>query len=172
MELNCAVSFHQKKPTQQKPTTECQQVQKDLTNLQPLNTKEDLIKAYPDRFEGIGCFPGTYHITLRNDARPIVHAPRKCLIAMQPLVHEKLDDFLEQGIIVPVEGCTDWVSSLAYSWKANGKLKSLPGPQRCQQSHQEGTLQNTNNRGDHTPVGREQEVHKGQWYIILSLHSP
>ena len=63
VELNCAVCFCQKKLTQQKPTTEHQQVQKDLINLQQLNTKEDLIKAYPDRFEGIGHFPGTYHIT-------------------------------------------------------------------------------------------------------------
>ena len=75
VELNCAVCFHWKKLTQQKPTTECQQVQKDLTNLQQLNTKEDLIKAYPDRFEGIGHFPGTHHITVWNDAKPIVHAP-------------------------------------------------------------------------------------------------
>ena len=89
----------------------------------PLNTKEDLIKAYPDRFKGIGCFPGTYHITLCSDAKPIIHAPQKCPIAMRPLVQEKLDDFMEQGIIVPVEEPTDWVSSLAYSWKANGKLR-------------------------------------------------
>ena len=128
MELNCAVRFRRKKLTEQKPTTECQQVQKDLTNLQQLNTKEDLIKAYPDRFEGIGCFPGTYHITLRNDAKPVIHAPRKCPIAMWPLVHEKLDEFLEQGIIVPVEEPTDWVSSLAYSWKANGKLRVYLDP--------------------------------------------
>ena len=128
VELNCAVSFHQKKPTQQKPTTECQQVQKDLTNLQPLNTKEDLIKAYPDRFEGIGYFPGTYHITLWNDARPVVHAPWKCPIAMQPLMLEKLDEFLEQGIIIPEEEPMDWVSSLACSWKANRKLRVCLDP--------------------------------------------
>ena len=42
---------------------------------------------------------------------------------MQLLVHEKLDEFLEQGITVPVENPTDLVSSLAYSWKANGKLR-------------------------------------------------
>ena len=41
---------------------------------------------------------------------------------MHPLVHEKLDEFLEQEIIVPGTEPTDWVSSLAYSWKANGKL--------------------------------------------------
>ena len=123
VELNCAVNFCWKKPTQQKPTTECQQTQKDLTNLQTLNTKEDLIKANPHRFEGIGCFPDSYHITLHNDARPVVHAPWKCPIAMQPLVYKKLDEFLEQGINVPVEEPTDWVSSLAFAWKANGKLR-------------------------------------------------
>ena len=128
MELNCAVRFCWKKLTQQKPTAECKQVQKYLTNLQQLNTKEDHIKAYPDRFEGIKCFPGTYHITLQNDAKPIVHAPQKCPIAMWPLVHEKPDEFLEQGIIVPVEEPTDWVSSLAYSWKANGKLRVCLNP--------------------------------------------
>ena len=47
---------------------------------------------------------------------------------MWPLVHEKLDEFLEQGIIVPVEEPTDWVSSLAYSWKANGKLRVCLDP--------------------------------------------
>ena len=41
---------------------------------------------------------------------------------MHPLVHEKLDEFLEQEIIEPVIEPADWVSSLAYSWKANGKL--------------------------------------------------
>ena len=41
---------------------------------------------------------------------------------MQTLVCEKLEEFIDQGIIVPVEEPTDQVSSLAYSWKANGKL--------------------------------------------------
>ena len=47
---------------------------------------------------------------------------------MWPLVHEKLDEFLEQGIIVPVEEPIDWVSSLAYSWKANRKLRVCLDP--------------------------------------------
>ena len=71
---------------------------------------------------------GTYHITLCSDAKPIIHAPWKCLIAMWPLVCEKLDEFMEQGIIIPVEEPTDWVSSLAYSWKANGKLSVCLDP--------------------------------------------
>ena len=80
------------------PTKECQYVQQDLTNLKQVNSKEDLIKAYPDRFDGIVHFSSTYHITLWNDLT--IHAPQKCPIAMQSLGHEKLNEFLEQGIIV------------------------------------------------------------------------
>ena len=46
-------------------------------------------------------------------------------MAMQSLVCEKLDEFIDQGIIIPVEEPTDWVSSLAYSWKANGSYESV-----------------------------------------------
>ena len=133
VQMNCAVEI-KKKPlpnTPKRPTTERDTVKQDLKKLQhttPLTSREDLIEAYPDRFEGIGRFPGTYHISLRDDAKPVVHAPRKCPIAMRPLVREKLDEFLDQGIIVPVEEPTDWVSSLAYSWKANGKLRVCLDP--------------------------------------------
>ena len=132
VELNCAVNLQKKKLVQQKKlTTEHGSVKRNLQDLKPppLNTKEDLIKAYPDRFEGIGHFPGTYHITLHCDVKPVIHAPQKCPIAMWPLVQEKLDEFMEQGIIIPVEEPTDWVFSLTYSWKANGKLRVCLDPQ-------------------------------------------
>ena len=47
---------------------------------------------------------------------------------MWPLVCEKLDEWLKEGIITPVEEPTDWVSSLAYSRKANGKLQICLDP--------------------------------------------
>ena len=56
--------------------------------------------------------------------------------------------------------------------KSQWETQSLPGPKRCQQSHQEGPLQDTYNRGNHTPAGRKQEVHQGQWNIVIPLHSP
>ena len=86
------------------------------------------MKAYPYQFEGIGWFPGTYHIILHDGAKLMVHAPRKCPITMWHLVCEKLDGFINQGIIFPVEEPTDWVFSLAYSWKANGKLQVCLDP--------------------------------------------
>ena len=130
VQLNCAVKLTSKCDPSILPkrlTKECAKDRCDLTS--PLNSSEDLIKAYPDWYEGIGWFPGTSHITLRDDAKPVVHAPRKCPIVMWPLVHEKLNEIINQGIIVPVEEPTDWVSSFAYSWKANWTM-SLFQPKR------------------------------------------
>ena len=83
VQLNCAVkltSRYDPSSPSKKPTIECAKDRCDLTS--PLNSSENLIKAYPDWFEGIGQFPQTYHITLQDDAKPVVHAPRKCPIAM------------------------------------------------------------------------------------------
>ena len=114
VQLNCMVKLTSRcgpPSPPKKPTTEHAKVRHDLTS--PLNSSEDLIKAYPEWFEGIGQFPGANCITFNDDAKPVVHAPRKSQIAMQPLVHEKPDEFTDQGIIVPFEEPTDWVSLLA-----------------------------------------------------------
>ena len=107
-----------------KVSKEREKIKKDMKNLKLINFKDDLIKAYPDRFEEIGKFPGNYHIYLKEDAIPVVHTPRKCPIAIRPLVDKKLNKLLVQEIIVPV----DWVLSLAYSWKADGDLRTCLNP--------------------------------------------
>ena len=116
--LNCSVQLRK----------HGQPIKQDMKNLKLINSKDDLIKAYPDRFEGIGRFPGTYHIYLKEDAIPVVHTSRKCPLAVQPLVDKKLDKLLEQEVIVPVIEPMDWVSSLAYSWKADGDLRTCLNP--------------------------------------------
>ena len=47
---------------------------------------------------------------------------------MRPLVHEKLDEWEKSDIITPVEELMDWVSSLAYSMKPNGRLRLYLNP--------------------------------------------
>ena len=127
LNLNCSVQLR-KHGQPIKVTKEREKDKQDMKNLKPINSKDDLIKAYPDRFEGIGKFPGTYHIYLKEDAIPVVHTPWKCPIAIWPLVDKKLDKLLEQEVIVPVTEPTDWVSSLAYSWKADGDLRTCLNP--------------------------------------------
>ena len=57
-----------------------------------------------------------------------MHTPQKCPIAIRPLVDKKLDKLLEQEVIVPVTEPMDWVSSVAYSWKADGDLRTCLNP--------------------------------------------
>ena len=125
--LNCSVQLR-KHGQPVKVCKEREKVKQDMKNLKPINSKDDLIKAYPDWFEEIGKFPGTYHIYLKEDAIPVVHRPRKCPIAIWPLVDKKLDKLLEQEVTVPVTEPMDWVSSLAYSWKADGNLRTCLNP--------------------------------------------
>ena len=120
VELNCAVELQRRRPPPQQVD--------DLEMLTDLSSRQDLINAYPDRFKGIGRFPGTYPITLRENSTPVVHPPRKCPIALRPLVREKLNEWEQEDIITPVEEPTDWVSSLAYSIKPNGKLRLCLNP--------------------------------------------
>ena len=86
-------------------------------------------------------------------------------------MHEKLDEWLKEGIITPVEEPTDWVSSLAYSRKANGKLRICLDPKDLY-SDQEGPLQDPYCGRDHPRVGWQQEVHQVGWNFIIPLHHP
>ena len=89
----------------------------------PINSTKDLIEAYPDKFDRIGNFAGEYHIVLRPNNHPIVHASRKYPIHMRDEVKVELDEVISQGIIQKVDEPTDWVSSIVYVRKSNGKLR-------------------------------------------------
>ena len=88
----------------------------------PINSTKDLIEAYPDQFDRIGNFAGKYHIVLRPNNHPIVHAHRKCPIHMRDEVKAELDEMISQRIIQKVDEPTDWISSIVYVRKSNGKL--------------------------------------------------
>ena len=43
-----------------------------------IKSKDDIIKMYPECFDGIGCFPDfEYNITIDPNVKPVVHAPRR-----------------------------------------------------------------------------------------------
>ena len=52
----------------------------------------------------------------------MIHAPRKCPIALCLKVKEHLDKTECLGVITCVDEPTNWVSSITYVQKANGKL--------------------------------------------------
>ena len=124
--MHCAIHF--KKPLHtHNITPERQQITRDLAHLNPeklppICSTADLRQEFLDHFEGIGKFPGKYHITVKPDSKPVIHTPQKCPITMISHVHAELDCLECLGIIQKVDEPTDWVSSLTFAWKPNGKL--------------------------------------------------
>ena len=43
----------------------------------PINSIVEL-NSYPNQFDRIGHFKSDYHIVLKSDHHPVIHAPRKC----------------------------------------------------------------------------------------------
>ena len=62
-------------------------------------------------------------MTLKEDAVPIVHAPRRVPLAIQSKLKQTLDDLVNQNVIAEVKTPTDWVSSLVIVEKKNKDLR-------------------------------------------------
>ena len=107
--LNCAV--------QEKPAS--------------IRDKDDLMKQYPKCFDGIGKFPGKYHITVDPNVVPVVHPPRHLhAIALRDEIKTELEDMIQNGIITKIQEGepTAWVNSLVFRLKDNGKLRLCLDP--------------------------------------------
>ena len=124
--MNCAICF--KKPLYTNSIApERQLITRYLAHLNPeklppIHSSADFRKEFLDHFEGIGKFTMKYHITVKPDTKPVIHAPQKCPIAMISHICAELDHLECLGIIWKVDEPTDWVSSLPFAWKPNGKL--------------------------------------------------
>ena len=94
----------------------------------PITSVNDLKVQYPEQFDGIGDFPGDYHIVLREGAQPVVHPPRKCSIHIRDELKAELENMEQLGVIRRVTQPTDWVNSIAISRKANGQLRICLDP--------------------------------------------
>ncbi|GBL80157.1 Transposon Ty3-I Gag-Pol polyprotein [Araneus ventricosus] len=92
-------------------------------------SKNELIKQYKDVFIGTGEFPDEpYHITLKDNAIPVIHPPRRVPQALQPTLKETLDKLEKEKIVSKVNKRTDWVQSLVIVEKPNGNLRLCLDP--------------------------------------------
>ena len=88
----------------------------------------DLLWKYQKQFDCFGHFPGKYHIVLDPTVTPEIYAPRKYPIHLRDELKRELDKMEKDRIIRKIEEPTDWVSSLAYSQKSNGRMRICLGP--------------------------------------------
>ena len=111
--MNCAITVIQPdtKPTSHAlaPTATVVKPNAAPAAAKPIKSTDDLIKEFWDQFAGIGRFPSEYTIQLHPDVHPIIHAPRKCPIALCLKVKEHLNKMECMGVITHMDYPTDWV---------------------------------------------------------------
>ncbi|XP_022099493.1 uncharacterized protein LOC110984016 [Acanthaster planci] len=142
----------------------------------PICTKDDLCKLYPDRFTGIGRFPGEYHIELKDNACPVVQPPRKYPIQIKEELKAELDRMESLDVIAKVTEPTDWVSSLAFSRKDNGSLRVCLDPQALNKAskrtyHKTPTLEEITHQFNGAKIFSKLDARHGYWSIVLDEES-
>ena len=90
--------------------------------------KEKILHEYCDVFEGLGCLPEEYNITVDQSYTPVVHAPRRLPIAIRELVQEKLDEMEADDMIAKIAEPTPWVSSMVVVRKKNRDVRICIDP--------------------------------------------
>ena len=86
------------------------------------NLYQDLLTKFSNCFGELGVLPREYHITLKDDVKPVVMPPRKVPIALKDQLKAELDIMVKNGVITPIQEPTDWVNSIVIVEKRNGKL--------------------------------------------------
>ena len=101
----------------------------DIRTRPQVSSKQELKEMYPECFSGIHTSKNyRYHIELDPKVKPVIHPPRKKTLSLQPKLERELDESVKQGIIVPVDGPTDWVNSLVVGEMPNGSLRICLDP--------------------------------------------
>ena len=102
--------------------------------------------------------------------------PGKCPITLCPKVKEHLDKMECLGVITHVDKPTDWVSSITYIQKANGKLCLCLDPSDlneaiCHDHHKMPTVEEVAHEFAHSHFFTKLDTHHGYWSIILDQDS-
>ena len=96
------------------------------TNAQ--NNVEKIVDQYTDVFRGFGVLPYTYKIQLKDDAQPVIHAPRRVPAPLKRKVKQELDRMMSLGVIKKVQEPTEWVNSMVCVRKPNGDIRLCIDP--------------------------------------------
>ncbi|GBL82295.1 Transposon Ty3-I Gag-Pol polyprotein [Araneus ventricosus] len=79
---------------------------------------------YSEVFKGLGEFPGKlYYIEIKSEVKHLINAPRRVPQSLHKELEKTLNEFVQLGIVFPVNNPIDWVNSLIIVKKPNGKLR-------------------------------------------------
>ena len=99
-------------------------------------TTESLVTEFADVFDNssLGCLPTTHTIKIKENAQPVIHAPRKVPVALRAKVKDELDRMQRLGVLCPVDEPTDWVSSMVVITSKPNKTRICIDPRDLNQA--------------------------------------
>ena len=106
----------------------------------------------------------------------MIHAARKCPIALHPKVKEHLNKMECLGMITRVDEPTDWASSITYIQKGNGELCLCLDPRDlneaiCCDHHKMPTVEEVAHKFTHSCFFTKLDTCHGYWSIVLNQDS-
>jgi hypothetical protein len=143
---------------------------------QPIAKLDDLKRQYPEQFTGIGKFKRQYQLTLVDNAKPVIHAPRKAPIQLREKIQEELKRMVELDVIRPVQEPTDWVSSITYVTKADGSIRICLDPKDVNMAlkrgqHHTPTIEELTHKFSGATVFSKLDAKSGYWAVPLDAES-
>ena len=152
----------------------------DAVNMKafPVTNSKTLKDLYPDRFTGIGEFPGTCKFKLKENVKPSVEPPRKFPVHLQGEIAEELKAMESLGVIekIPEGECTEWLSSITFSRKESGKLRLCLDPRNLNDAiertyHRTPTIEEMNYKLSGAKVFSKLDAKHGYWSVVLDERS-
>ena len=89
---------------------------------------EEVLKEYSDVFQGTGKLKGQYKLEIEENAKPVVHPPRRVPVALKGKLKRELERLHSLGITEKVIEPTPWVSSFVIVQKPNGQIRVCLDP--------------------------------------------
>ena len=144
--------------------------------IQPVNSVSDLMRLYPEQFDQIGCFPGKAKLSVNPEITHRIDACRKTPISLKDEIKSELDYMESNGVIRRITEPTDWVSSLAYSRKQDGKLRLCLDPQHLNTAlkrphHRIPTVEEITHCFRGAKVFSKLDAKSGYWSVQLNHNS-
>lgn len=94
----------------------------ELLPKQNVKTQEQVLKVFPDVFDGTGCLPGEYTINTDPKVPPVVYPLRRVPVSLREKFKAELDSLEKQGIISLITKPTSWINSFVSVSKENGSV--------------------------------------------------
>jgi transposase InsO family protein len=137
---------------------------------------KDLTATYPDRFTGLGKFPGEHKLILNDNNSPVIHAPRRAPIQLRDKIKAELERMVSLDVIRPVVEPTDWVSSITYVQKADGSLRICLDPKDVNMAlkrgpHHTPTVEELTHKFANATHFSKLDARSGYWSVQLNRDS-